>query len=102
MVNIITPLLTQFGVGGIGGLCVGFAIKKVAKIVAVFIGLAFLGLEYLAYVGIISINYDALTEWANSMVAGMGVLEGILTAIIANLPFAASFTLGFAAGFKYG
>ncbi len=102
MVEILTPLLTQLGVGGVAGLCVGFALKKIGKLVAVLIGVAFLGLELLAWKGIISINYDALTVWANEMFAQVGVLEGVLSAIVGNLPFAASFLVGFAIGVKLG
>jgi uncharacterized membrane protein (Fun14 family) len=100
--SLLTPLLAQLGVGGLGGLCVGYAVKKVAKIVAVIIGLFFLGLQYLAYQGIINIDYVGLENWAKGVVAGAGALEGVLTAMIANLPFAASFAVGLAMGLKMG
>jgi uncharacterized membrane protein (Fun14 family) len=102
LVEILTPLLTQLGVGGVAGLCVGYALKKLGKIVAFIIGLAFIGLELLAYKGIISINYDALQQWGSELIGQVGALEGILTLIIANLPFAASFLVGFAIGLKIG
>lgn len=100
--SLITPLVTQLGVGGIGGLAVGYAIKKVAKIVAFIIGLAFLMLQYLAFKDIISINYGALEAWANDMVSNVGAAEGILTTMIANLPFASSFVVGLGIGLKMG
>jgi len=100
--SLLTPLVAQLGVGGLGGLCVGYAIKKVAKIVAVVVGLFFLGLEYLAYEGIINIDYVGLESWANNAVEGAGALEGVLTAMIANLPFAASFVVGLTMGLKMG
>jgi len=100
--SLLTPLITQLGVGGIGGLCVGYALKKVAKITAFLIGIAFLGLQYLAYQDIISINYGALENWARGVASNAGATEGILTAMIANLPFASSFLVGFAIGVKMG
>lgn len=100
--SFFTPLLSQLGVGGIGGLCVGYAIKKLAKMVAFVIGLAFLGLQYLAYQGIISIHYGILKTWASNMVRGTGALEGVLTVILANLPFSSSFLVGLALGMKMG
>jgi uncharacterized membrane protein (Fun14 family) len=100
--SLLTPLVTQLGVGGLGGLCVGYAIKKVAKIVAVIVGLFFLGLQYLAYKGIINVDYIGLENWAKNLVSGMGALEGVFTAMIANLPFAASFVVGLAMGLKMG
>jgi uncharacterized membrane protein (Fun14 family) len=102
MVEIITPLLTQLGVGGIAGLCVGYALKKMGKLLAILLGIAFLFLELLAYKGIININYSALEDWAKGMIGQAGAFEGVLTAIIANLPFSASFLVGFTIGFKMG
>lgn len=102
MNEIITPLLTQLGVGGIAGLCVGFALKKMGKLAAFILGLSFLGLEYLAYKGIIIINYSTLESWARSLIGNIGGFEVYLTAIISNLPFAASFGVGFALGLKIG
>ena len=100
--SILTPLIAQLGVGGIGGLCVGYAVKKVAKIVAFLIGLFFLGLQYLAYQGIIDVNYVALEEWGVNALGSAVAAEGILRAMIANLPFAASFIVGFGIGLRMG
>jgi uncharacterized membrane protein (Fun14 family) len=102
MVEVITPLLTQLGVGGIAGLCVGYALKKIGKFIAILVGIALLGLELLAYKGIISINYSALEEWARNLIGQIGATEGILTLIIGNLPFASIFLVGLAIGFKIG
>jgi len=102
LVEILTPLLTQLGVGGVAGLCVGYALKKVGKIAAFILGIAFIGLELLAYKGIIDIHYDALITWGQEMIRQVGVLEGLMTLIIANMPFAASFLVGLAIGLKMG
>ncbi len=90
MVEILTPLLTQLGVGGIAGLCTGYALKKIGKFIALILGIAFIGLELLAYKGIISINYSALQEWANGVIGQVARRRVVLTVIIGNLPFAAA------------
>jgi uncharacterized membrane protein (Fun14 family) len=100
LVEVITPLLTQLGVGGIAGLCVGYALIKIGRLIALILGLAFLGLQALAYKGIININYTALEEWVNGMTGQIGIAEDILTTLISNLPFAASFLAGFYIGVK--
>ena len=100
MVEIITPLLTQLGVGGVAGLCVGFALIKLGRVLAFILGIAFIGLQYLAYKGIIAINYSAFIDWANGLFAQVGVLEGIFGVIIGNLPFAGAFVAGFYIGVK--
>lgn len=102
MVEILTPILTQLGVGGVAGLAVGYALKKIGKIIAFLLGVAFIGLELLAYKGIININYTALEEWAKGVIGQVGQAEGVMTVIIGNLPFAASFLVGLAIGFKMG
>ena len=102
MVDLITPILTQLGVGGIAGLCVGYALMKIGRLVAFILGIAFLGLQALAFKGIININYTALEEWANGVIGQVGIAEGVLTTLIGNLPFAASFLGGFYLGVKIG
>ena len=100
--SALTPLVYQFGVGGIGGFIAGYALKKFMKIVAVIIGLIILLLVYLGYRGIITINYSALVDWANGVIGQVGVLEGIFSTIIGNLPFAGGFLAGFVIGVKVG
>ena len=47
--DIITSISTTAGKGFFGGLLLGFAIKKVVKVVAVIAGLFIAGLAYLQY-----------------------------------------------------
>ncbi len=100
MVEIVTPLLAQLGVGGVIGLSVGYALKKIGQLLAVILGLAFLGLEALAYKGIITINYQALMEFGRDMFNNLGALESVFTTMVSNLPFTASFIAGLALGLK--
>jgi uncharacterized membrane protein (Fun14 family) len=100
LVEIITPLLTQLGVGGVAGICVGYALIKVGRLLAIIFGIAFLGLQYLAYKGIIAINYSAFIDWANGLFVQVGFLEGVFGAIVGNLPFAGAFIAGFYVGVK--
>ena len=100
--NILTPLAGEIGIGGIGGLLAGWALKKAAKMVAVIIGLAFLGLQYLAYENIIQINYAALQDWANSLAGQAAGTQSLITDFFAHLPFGAAFIGGFYLGFQKG
>ncbi len=98
--EFITPLATQLGIGGITGFCVGYATKKVAKLAAILLGLGFLTLQYLAYKGIIAIDYTAMKIWASSLIGEAGEAQGFITAIFANLPFGTGFAGGIALGLK--
>jgi len=100
--SILTPLIAQLGLGGVGGLLVGYAFKKLLKIIAVILGIFIFGLFFLAYVGMININYDKFLEALGMLVGLASVIQQIILAIAASLPFAASFTLGFFLGFKRG
>lgn len=100
--NILTPMVSEIGVGGIGGFIVGFALKKIAKIVAIVLGLAFVALQYLAYKGIISIDYLSLRNWVTNLMGQTAEYQGIITDVVAHIPFGASFVFGLYLGLKKG
>ncbi|MFQ6085719.1 MAG: FUN14 domain-containing protein [Candidatus Bathyarchaeia archaeon] len=95
----LSPVVMQLGIGGIGGYVVGYAAKQIAKIIAVLLGLAFVGLQYLAYKGIIDIRYDRLIQQVKELV---GIQSTLSTFLFSNLPFTGGFVAGFALGFKAG
>ena len=100
--NLLTPLAGEVGIGGIGGFLVGYAAKKTAKIVAVLLGITFLGLQYLAYEDIIAIDYLALQNFANELVGQAAGTQSILTDLIVHAPFGASFVGGVYLGLQKG
>ncbi len=102
MSDLLAPLAFQVGVGGVAGFIVGYALKKLARLVAVIAGIFFVVLLYLSYVGIISINYDKLIEALEGLTGQAGSASGWVTPIVANLPFAATFMAGLGLGLKMG
>lgn len=102
MSEIVLPIVYQLGAGGILGFVVGYAIKKMMKIVAVIIGIFALILIYLGHTGIINVNYDKLTEAIEGFYGSAGGATRWLTPLVANLPFAGVFLVGAAIGFKAG
>jgi len=102
MSEVLTPIVYQLGIGGVLGFFVGYAIKKLTKLVAVLIGLFALLLIYLGYQGVISINYDKLAQTLQGFLGAAGQASTVLTPIVANLPFAGSFIAGTAVGLKLG
>lgn len=100
--SFLTPLVTQLGVGGIIGLCIGYAVKKIAKIAAAIIGLFAIGLIYLEAQGMIVVDWLGVETWANTALAGLGQAEGALGAILSNLPFAGGAIIGFGIGIRMG
>ncbi len=99
MSETLAPIVYQLGLGGTSGFIVGYAIKKMLKLVAVIAGIFFLILMYLGNTGIINVNYDKLTQGLEGAVFGASQL---LVSIIANLPIAGSFLVGAGLGLKKG
>lgn len=102
MSELLPSMVFQLGAGGIGGFIVGYAVKKISKLIAVVIGLFLIALIYLGTQNIISINYDALWK---AMADTFGLASSgfsWLVGIISLLPFAGSFVVGFLLGFKLG
>jgi uncharacterized membrane protein (Fun14 family) len=102
MSELVPPILFQLGAGGILGFIVGYAIKKVSKILAVIAGLFALALLYLGYTGIISVDYTKLTELIEEFLKSLGGASRLLSQITANLPFAGSFAVAAVLGLKKG
>jgi uncharacterized membrane protein (Fun14 family) len=102
MSEIVSPLVYQLGLGGIGGFIVGFTIKKVSKLIVILIGLFIIALLYMGASGIISINYEKLIESLAGLLNLAGEAAGWLITLIALIPFFGSFSAGFLLGFKIG
>jgi uncharacterized membrane protein (Fun14 family) len=74
----IMPLVSTVGFGGVAGFLVGFALKRIMKILAVIAGVFFAALLYLESQHIVNVNWDKLQTISN------GVLSTIATATTAN------------------
>jgi uncharacterized membrane protein (Fun14 family) len=102
MSELISPLIYQLGLGGIGGFIVGFTIKKISKLILFLIGLFLILLLYLGTSGIISINYESLFNALAGFLSFAGQAASWLVGLISLLPFVGSFFVGFLLGFKIG
>ena len=111
--NTVGPLITKLGYGGVMGMCSGYALKKVGKIAAFFVGLGFVGFQIAQYQGLIQIDYLEVEKKVTKVLDADGdgklttkdlimwwrQLKGILTH---SLPSAGGFSSGFALGVYYG
>ncbi|RJS81870.1 hypothetical protein CW707_02365 [Candidatus Bathyarchaeota archaeon] len=108
MSELISPIAYQIGVGGVGGFVVGYAVKKISKLVMILIGLAIIGLAiitllYLGASGILNINYDKLWEALSNFFVFLGdTVSWFASLIVSVLPFMGSFIAGFLLGFRFG
>jgi uncharacterized membrane protein (Fun14 family) len=102
MSEIVSPVVFQLGVGGVGGFVVGFALKKLSKLILVLIGIFIVALIYLATQGVINIDYAALWSALENLIGLAGSAFSWIIGVISLLPFAASFIAGFLLGLKLG
>jgi Uncharacterized conserved protein len=99
-----TQLGLEFGGGAIIGGIIGFAFKKIAKVIAVLVGLELALFRFLESRNILSVDWERLsgglidiTETATSQTPPSWV-----NTILSTLSVGAGFTGGFLVGFKKG
>jgi uncharacterized membrane protein (Fun14 family) len=93
-----------------GGFVIGYALKKVAKVIAVVLGLFLAGLAYLQYQGIVSMNWNKLqivTQGvANTIInASQHGIPGVVTQHGFDswgVPISSGMAMGIAIGFMKG
>ncbi|SDX87753.1 FUN14 domain-containing protein [Halobellus clavatus] len=99
-----TQLGLEFGSGALIGGIIGFAAKKVAKVIAVIIGLELALFKFLESRGILSVDWERLTSGLvkTTQTAADGTPPDWISTILSTLSISAGFTGGFLAGFKKG
>jgi uncharacterized membrane protein (Fun14 family) len=80
IVESFGPTAATLGGGFFVGILIGYAIKKVIKIVAVIVGLFLAGLAYLQYHQIANVNWNKLETISE------GTITTLLNAIIIQIP----------------
>lgn len=91
----------EFGSGAFIGAIIGFAAKKIAKILAVIVGLQLALFKFLESKGILSVDWSRLS--AGMLKTGETVQDpGWIVPLISTLSIGAGFTGGFMVGFKKG
>jgi uncharacterized membrane protein (Fun14 family) len=70
--NSIMPFVSTIGFGGIVGFLLGFALKRIMKILAVIAGVFFAALMYLESQHIVNVNWDKLQMISNSILSTIG------------------------------
>ena len=111
-----SSLVATIGGGFFTGILIGFAIRKVVRVVAVIVGLFFAGVAYLQYQQIISVNWDKVQTKSQGAIATLanattqiGHTIGNATGTTAHvahsfeiglgIPLTGSMAIGFTIGF---
>ncbi|MFB6267362.1 MAG: FUN14 domain-containing protein [Halodesulfurarchaeum sp.] len=99
-----TQLGLEFGGGAVIGGIIGFAFKKIAKAIAILVGIELALFRFLESRGILSVRWDKLTGGLVEATeqAASGTPPSWLNTILSTLSISAGFTGGFLLGFKRG
>jgi uncharacterized membrane protein (Fun14 family) len=116
----LSSIGATIGGGFLVGILIGYALKKVIKILAIVVGLFFAGIAYLQYQQILNINWNklqatsqnAVTMLANATTQISNHINSLTdssghtthTLVLSNLgiPLTSSIAMGFAVGFMKG
>ena len=95
MSEVITPIIAQVGIGGIGGFLVGYLIMRVLKF-ALIIGVFAFILVYFVYDSAIDFNYTELMARGEEIAAPT---LAFVSPLLMQIPVIGSLVLGALIGF---
>jgi uncharacterized membrane protein (Fun14 family) len=103
----LTSIPATIGGGFIGGLLLGYALKKVVKLIVVVVGLFIAGLAYLQYQQLAYFDWDkiegvvtAIFGNVSSQISGQDISLFALSNL--GIPLTSGMSAGFAIGFMKG
>ncbi|MFB6304845.1 MAG: FUN14 domain-containing protein [Haloferacaceae archaeon] len=105
MVGIdVQQLGIEFGGGAVIGGIIGFAAKKLAKVIAVIVGVELALFKFLESRGILTVDWERLTGGAvkGATDAAAGTPPNWVMSVLSTLSVSAGFTGGFLLGFRKG
>jgi uncharacterized membrane protein (Fun14 family) len=107
-VEALTSVPATIGGGFIGGLLLGYALKKVVKLIALVVGLFIAGLAYLQYQQIAYFDWDKIermiTATFGNVTSQIFTNQDITSFALSSLgiPLTSGMSAGFAVGFMKG
>jgi uncharacterized membrane protein (Fun14 family) len=118
IIESFVPAAATLGGGFFTGILIGYALKKVIKLLAVLVGLFLAGLAYLQYNQIANINWnklqqvseDAITTLSNAIMqmqvfghtSDQAATASLLSMTNFGIPLTGSMSAGFTIGFMKG
>lgn len=105
MTELLRGPLATLGFGGVAGAIAGYAAKKLTKLAAILIGVLFILIQGMVYLGWITVDWVAVQQTAEGVwedPEGISLAERAMDVLVANLPFGGGFVGGFLIGFKLG
>jgi uncharacterized membrane protein (Fun14 family) len=101
----VFPHVEQLGFGAVAGFVVGYALKKVGKVVAVILGLLFVAIQGLAYGGFLTVHWGEVQARVDPLLGSESIStfwERLLDVLTFNLAFAGAFVPALLLGLRRG
>jgi len=96
-------LLLQLGAGSLIGFLAGYAAKKLAKLIAIGLGLLMLLLMALNYYGVVEVRWIKLIGVGEEALRWISAnYSAVVRFAVENMPFAGGFATGLVLGLKAG
>lgn len=108
-----SPQLQKLGFGGVMGICTGVALKRIGNGIAALVGVSFIGLQCLSYLGYIQIDYLKVSKDAQAVLDAdrdgkltekdfVLVWKKFVDIMSFNVPGAGGFVVGLLIGIRAG
>ena len=98
-----TGLALQIGGSGLIGLVIGFAAKKIAKIIAVIVGLQLVAFKFLESQGYLQVNWEKFGGFFEGLASNApGEAQSLVDTFVTTAGIGAGFAGGFFLGLKMG
>lgn len=103
LVEAVAPGLGQATLGGVVGYALGFALKKIIKILLIFTGVFIALTTVLASQNIISVNWPLVENYFNEILQNSNIsFENLIQWLGAYIPVTGGLVAGFFIGFRKG
>jgi uncharacterized membrane protein (Fun14 family) len=98
-IDVVLPFVSEGGIAMILGLLLGMITRSFLKVMLLFAVLGFVGLQYMNYKGVITVDWGAMKDFVLNMVPKGASLSQVVQQ---KLPSLGAFGLGYLLGLKRG
>ncbi|GJM22705.1 MAG: hypothetical protein DHS20C15_26200 [Planctomycetota bacterium] len=98
----LLPVLTEASFFALVGFGLGYAGKKVAKLLLIFLALGFLLVQGLGYAEVVTVDWSKLVELLNTWILNVKEGQQVTEWLTSSLPTAGALIAGVVLGFRKG
>lgn len=96
------PLLTEGSFFALIGFALGFATKKLVKLLLIFVALFFVGVQALVHAEVMTVDWGQAIDWLNRMVLNLREDQPFTEVLKEKVPTLGALLTGYVLGFRRG